>query len=160
MNSSRAVRTAMQTSQQQQEQSRDTLANLPTYAGLLVLALWAAFNWYGTFASISRFYVTIPTLDYWRVAEHLTQLRNLDFRFPLGTAQRTQDCIPRHSLFDRCSPVPGPKDFADRRQCRLLPRMLGGSRPSYCFRMHALASHTGSHCSADGGLTGVVSLRR
>ena len=70
----------MQASSQQQAQNRGT-RNIYGRAGLVLVVLWAAFNWGATLVDICRFYVVIPTWDYWRVAEHVTQVKNLDFRF-------------------------------------------------------------------------------
>ena len=71
---------ATENMQASSQQSRGT-RNIYGPAGLVLLALWAAFNWGATLVDICRFYVVIPTWDYWRVAEHVTQVKNLDFRF-------------------------------------------------------------------------------
>ena len=61
--------------------SRSRKAALAGRFLLILLAVWAACNWGTTIYRITQLYVTIPTWDYWRVAEFATDMRAFDFRY-------------------------------------------------------------------------------
>lgn len=48
---------------------------------LLLLAVWAVFNWIATVHRIFDLYVMLPVMDYWRVPEQLRHILALDPRF-------------------------------------------------------------------------------
>ena len=61
--------------------NRTQMRMLLAWAAVLLLAAWAAWTWISTVTRLPGLYLAIPTEDYWRVVQNLTEIQSLDFRF-------------------------------------------------------------------------------